>query len=64
MAPVVEVVGHLSADMVRHYTHIRTAAKQKAVEAIEKQQAAVLVMLTSSNAAACAKSSGKPQSQR
>jgi hypothetical protein len=50
--------------MVRHYTHIRTAAKQKAVEAIEKQQAAVLVMLTSSNAAACAKSSGKPQSQR
>ncbi len=39
------LVGHMSADMVRHYTHIRSGAKQKAVKAIEKQQVKVMALL-------------------
>lgn len=39
------LVGHMSAEMVRHYTHIRSEAKQKAVKAIEKQQAKVMAVL-------------------
>ena len=39
------LVGHMSADMVRNYTHIRSHAKQKAVKAIEKQQWKVIALL-------------------
>jgi hypothetical protein len=31
--------------MIRHYTHIRDAAKQKAVEAIERVQPSVMDIL-------------------
>jgi len=40
------LVGHMSAEMIRHYTHIRSDAKQKAVAAIEKQFEPVLKLLT------------------
>jgi hypothetical protein len=39
------LVGHMSDDMVRHYTHIRSAAKQKAVEAIERKQQTLMHIL-------------------
>lgn len=32
-----ELAGHVSQDMVRHYSHVRTEAKRKAVEGISKK---------------------------
>jgi hypothetical protein len=42
---VESLVGDMSTEMVRHYTHIRDAAKQKAVEAIERVQPTVMDIL-------------------
>lgn len=41
------LVGHMSTEMIRHYTHIRSDAKQKAVAAIEKQYEPVMKLLQS-----------------
>ena len=48
------LVGHMSTDMIRHYTHIRDAAKQKAVEAIEREQSSVMDILRAFEAPAAA----------
>lgn len=35
-----DLAGHVSSDMVKHYSHLRTEAKRRAVEALTKQPAA------------------------
>lgn len=39
------LVGHMSAEMIRHYTHIREGAKKKAAADIEKQYEPVMQLL-------------------
>jgi integrase len=37
-----DLAGHVSKEMVKHYSHIRTQAKRRAVEALSTQSANVL----------------------
>lgn len=39
------LVGHMTPEMTRHYTHIRDRAKQAAVKAIEQQHPGLLKLL-------------------
>jgi integrase len=39
------LVGHMSPEMTRHYTHIRDRAKQKAVKAVESLHPRLLALL-------------------
>jgi integrase len=42
---VMAQIGHVSPEMTRHYTHLRTNAKHAAVAAVQRRSSGVLLIL-------------------